>query len=195
MRALRLLSVAAVLAATSVAYVGTTLAQGMPPAGQTPHHPPAQGQAAPGPGGAMPMPGGGGTGMMGMMGSGGMPHMGGMMDHMAMMQMMGERTEGRLAFIKAELAITEAQLPAWNAYADVVRAEAKRRSAGKPMMGHGAVPAATWIDRLTLQEQDMEQRLDSLRRLKGVSAALYAALSATQKKTADEVLGGPMGRM
>ncbi len=182
------LSVAAVLAATSFAYVGTTLAQGAPPAGHNAH----QGQAAPGPGGVMPMPGGGG---MGMMGSGGMSHMGGMMDHMAMMQMMGERTEGRLAFIKAELAITEAQLPAWNAYADVVRAEAKRRSAGMPMMGHGAVPAATWIDRLTRQEQDMEQRLDSLRRLKGVSAALYAALSATQKKTADEVLGGPMGRM
>lgn len=195
MRALRLLSVAAVLAATSFAYVGATLAQGAPPAGQNPHHQPSQGQAAPAPGSAMPMPGGaGGMGMMGMMGGGGMSHMGGMMDHMAMMQMMGERTEGRLAFIKTELVITDNQLPAWNAYADAVRAEAKRRTAGMPM-GHGAVPAATWIDRLTRQEQDLEQRLESLRRLKGVSSALYATLSATQKKTADEVLGGPMGRM
>ena len=195
MLALRLLSVAAVLAATSFAHVGAALAQGAPPAGQNPHHPPAQGQAAPAPGSAMPMPGGaGGMGMMGMMGGGGMSHMGGMMDHMSMMQMMGERTEGRLAFIKAELAITDTQLPAWNAYADAVRAEAKRRTGGMPM-GHAAVPAATWIDRLTRQEQDLEQRLESLRRLKGVSSALYATLSATQKKTADEVLGGPMGRM
>ena len=180
MQTFRLRSVAAVLAmvAASVVHTGGVLAQGAPPMAQGSHHPSAQG----GPGG------------MGMMSGGGMSHMGGMMDHMAMMQMMGERTEGRLAFIKTELAITDTQLPAWNAYADAVRAEAKRRTAGMPM-GHVAVPATTWIDRLTRQEQDLEQRLESLRRLKGVSSALYATLSATQKKTADEVLGGPMGRM
>ncbi len=178
MHASRIRTLAAVLAAMGVTYAGGAFAQGAPPMGQGSHHPPAQGS-----------PGG-----MGMMGSGGMSHMGGMMDHMAMMQMMGERTEGRLAFIKAELAITDTQLPAWNAYADAVRAEAKRRTGGMPM-GHAAVPAATWIDRLTRQEQDLEQRLESVRRLKGVSATLYAALSATQKKTADDLLGGPMGRM
>lgn len=180
MHASRLRSVAVVLAmaAASVAPTGGLLAQGAPPMAPGSHHPSAQG-VPPG---------------MGMMGAGGMSHMGGMMDHMAMMQMMGERTEGRLAFIKAELAITDAQLPSWNAYADAVRGEAKRRTAGMPM-GHAAIPAATWIDRLTRQEQDLEQRLESLRRLKGVSSALYAALSATQKKTADDLLGGPMGRM
>ena len=188
MRTSKYLSVAALLAATGLGCIGTGVAQGAPPAGHNAH----QGQTAPAPGATMPMPGG--AGGMGMMGGGGMSHMGGMMDHMAVMQMMGERTEGRLAFIKAELAITDTQLPAWNAYADAVRAEAKRRNAGMPM-GHAAVPAATWIDRLIRQEQDLEQRLESLRRLKGVSSALYAALSATQKKAADDLLGGPMGRM
>ena len=187
MQASRFRSIAAVLAVVAtatVAHTGVVRAQGTPPMGQGSHHPPAQGSQGTA----------GGMGMMGMMGSGGMSHMGGMMDHMAMMQMMGERTEGRLAFIKAELAITESQLPAWNAYADAVRAEAKRRSSGMPM-GHAAVPAATWIDRLTRQEHDLEQRLEALRRLKGVSSVLYAVLSSAQKKTADEVLGGPMGRM
>lgn len=180
MQASRLRSVAAAFAMMAASFVPTSgvLAQGAPLMAPGSHHPSAQ-----------VAPGG-----MGMMGGGGMSHTGGMMDHMGMMQMMGERTEGRLAFIKAELAITDTQLSAWNAYADAVRAEAKRRTAAMPM-GHAAVPAATWIDRLTRQEQDLEQRLESLRRLKGVSSALYATLSATQKKTADEVLGGPMGRM
>lgn len=247
MRALRSLAVATFLAAANFGYAGATLAQTAPPAGQDPHHPPAQGQAAPNPapGGGMGMMGGGGMAdhmaammqmMSGMrermtmmqmmddmrdrmammqmmddmrdrmarrqmrgdgMGPGGMPSMPGgmrgMMDPTSMGEMVAERTEGRLAFIKAELAITEAQSPVWNAYADAVRAEAKRRPQRMPMAQ--AVPAMTWVDRLTRQEQDLEQRLESLRRLKGASSALYAALSATQKKTADEILGGPMGRM
>jgi hypothetical protein len=188
MRASNVLSMGLLLAAT---IVSAAWAQSAPSASQDPHHSPAQTQAAPAPGAALPMPRGAGS--MGMMGSGGMsPMMGGMGDHMAMMQMMGARTEGRLAFLKTEIAITEAQLPAWNAYADAVRAEAKRHSPGMPAM---QVPAATWIDRLAGQERDLERRLDSLRRLKDVSAALYDALSVSQKKTADELLGGPMGRM
>ena len=137
---------------------------------------------------------GGAMGMMGMMGSGGMPSMmDGMMDHMSLMQMMGERTEGRLAFVKAELAITEAQAAVWNAYADVVRAEAKRRRPGMSMAQ--AIPAATWVDRVVQHERDLEQRLDALRRLKGVSSALYAALSVPQKKIADELMNSPLGHM
>jgi predicted lipid-binding transport protein (Tim44 family) len=56
------------------------------------------------PGGTM----GGGAGgpMMGMMGRGGM-----------MSMMMGDRIEGRIAFLKAELKITDVQMPQWNAFA------------------------------------------------------------------------------
>ena len=64
--------------------------------------------------GGMPM-----MGMMGMMmgrdGMGGMPMMAAMAGHV----------EGRLAFLKTELKITEAQLPLWNAVADAIRANAK----------------------------------------------------------------------
>lgn len=41
---------------------------------------------------------------------------------MGMMCPGGAHTEGRLAFLKAELRITDAQETAWNAYADAVRA-------------------------------------------------------------------------
>ena len=45
-----------------------------------------------------------------------------------MMPMMdpSQHIEGRLAFLKTELKITEAQTPQWTAYADALRANAKR---------------------------------------------------------------------
>src|SRR6516165_4798962 len=81
------------------------------------HHPSAP-PAAAGPG----MPGG--------MASGDMPMMGMMRmmmgrDGMGMMGAMARHVEGRLAFLKTELKITDAQLPLWNALADAMRANAK----------------------------------------------------------------------
>ena len=78
------------------------------------HHPagPATGRQMPG-GGMAGMSGG--MPMMGMMGPGG-----GMM-----MRMMQGHVEGRLAFLKTELKITDAQLPLWNAVAEAIRANAK----------------------------------------------------------------------
>ena len=53
--------------------------------------------------------------MMGQDGMGGMPMMAAMAGHV----------EGRLAFLKTELKITDAQLPLWNAVAEAIRANAK----------------------------------------------------------------------
>ena len=210
-RSLKLLStvsLAAVLALATFSPAGRALAQSAPAASHDQHTsgapspatpPPAPGNAAPpapSQGAGMPTPGGSGMmGMMGMMQSGGMPMpmMASMMEHASIVQAMEGHTEGRLAFLKAELAITEAQLPVWNAYADAMRAETKR-PAHKAPMGQ-AIPAATWLDRLAHQEHELENGLDTLRRLKGVSSALYGALSAAQKKLADALLSGPLGRM
>src|SRR4051794_20741371 len=90
---------------------------GAPAAAATPA--PTTGQAMSG--GAMPGMDGGMPmmrmmGMMGMMGPGG---------GMPMMRMMQGHVEGRLGFLKTELKITDAQLPLWNAVADVIRANAK----------------------------------------------------------------------
>jgi hypothetical protein len=121
--------------------LGVAARQGAAPGGRK--------QAGQQPGGAMP--GGMGQGMMGqgmmgpgMMGQGGMMPMMGMMGHggagmgpgMGMGAMGGpsatgapamvERIEGRIAFVRAELKITEAQLPAWNAFAGALQANAAK---------------------------------------------------------------------
>ena len=96
------------------------------------HHPPA---AGPG------MPGGMAGGDMAMM------RMMRMMmgpDGMAMMGAMARHVEGRLAFLKAELKITDAQLPLWNAVADAIACERQNheryggRHDGRLADGHAA---------------------------------------------------------
>jgi hypothetical protein len=115
-----------------------------------------------------------GPGMMG----GGMMGMGGMM-------MAPERIEGRLAFLETELGISDAQMPAWNAFAEALRANA--RTATMQTMRPGAdVPAPQMLE---LHEQRLAQRLEAVRRTAAALGPLYAALSDEQKKTADQLLG------
>ncbi|MGE3529861.1 MAG: Spy/CpxP family protein refolding chaperone, partial [Methyloceanibacter sp.] len=66
--------------------------------------------------------------------------------------------EGRLAYIKADLEITEAQTPAWNAYADAIRA---RRANMEEM--HADMMKAK-------ESGDVVQRMDA--RIKGLETAL-----------------------
>jgi hypothetical protein len=150
------------------------------------HHP----DTAPSAGMPQGMPGGaGGTPMMGMM----RMMMG--QDGMGGMAMMAGHVEGRLAFLKTELKITEAQLPLWNAVADAIRANAKSMGDMSGGMMMGASQATTLPDKLTMQEKMMTAHLEALRKLKSAVDPLYAALSDEQKKTADELLMGPMGMM
>jgi hypothetical protein len=147
------------------------------------------------PGETPPAAGMEGPGMQG----GGMPAMGMMRmmmgpDGMGGMSMMGGHVEGRLAFLKTELKITDAQLPLWNGVADAIRANAKSMSEtmSGSMMGSSQT-TATLPEKLTLREKMMTAHLEALRRLKTAVDPLYAALSPEQKKTADELLMGPMG--
>ena len=130
-----------------------------------------------------PMMGPGGSGMMGMMGC----------------PMMGRDSatasfaEGRIAFLKAELAITDAQKDAWEAYA----AALKRNLESMQGMGqamHAMADAKTPVERLDARIGMMDTRLAALKELKPALQGLYGALSAEQKKKADEVLTG-MGCM
>jgi hypothetical protein len=174
------------IAVMTVFLASAALAQ---PAGGDPHHPagaPAP-QAAPG----MPM-GGAAQGMPGgmMPGSGGMPMMDMMMGQMG--AMMARHVEGRIAFLKTELKITDAQQKLWNAVADVMRANATGMGGmpnGMAMMGS----AAMLPDKLATREKMMAAHLEQLRKLKAAVEPLYAALSDEQKKTADELMSGPMG--
>jgi hypothetical protein len=134
---------------------------------------------------------------------GGMPTMN--MGMMRMMGMMGpgggmatiDRVEGRIAFLRAELKITEAQMSAWNAFADALRANAKRlgevRAAMMSRSGAGQQQPLTLADRLELQEQWHVARVEGIRAIKPVFASLYGTLSDDQKKTANELLAPHMG--
>jgi len=128
-------------------------------------------------------------GMMGMMG-GGCPMMGIMMGREGSAPSF---VEGRIAFIKAELAITDAQKGVWEAYAAALRKNLESMQQMRTTM-MGATRPANPVERLDLHISTMESRLQSLKEVKPALAALYAALSEDQKKGAESVLTG-MGCM
>ncbi len=139
-----------------------------------------------------------GPGMMGMMGSGMMGPGGGGMGPGGMGAMGGpcpagapgmvERMEGRIAFIKAELKITEAQLPAWNTFASALQANAVKLNevAAKMRQMGGAQP--TLSQRLENQEQVIAARLDGIRSVRTALAGLLGVLTDEQKKVAEEIV-------
>jgi len=199
-----MIATALMLAAT------TAVTSAQAPTADDPHHPPQSATPAPVP--AQPRPAQPDTGMMGdmpmmnMMGrmrdmmGGGMP----MMNMMAMMmEMMGpsmtaiDRIEGRIAFLRAELNITEAQASAWNAFADAMRINAKKlaqvRASMMPQPGAGQQQAPTMAQRLDQQERWLLARLEGTRALKSAVTNLYGTLSEDQKKTANELLAPQMG--
>jgi hypothetical protein len=110
-----------------------------------------------------------------------------------------ERIEGRLAFLKTELKITEAQAPQWNAYAEFKRNQAKamqaRHAAFKEQRaqqkkdGAERREARPLPERLAAREKMVEQHLVQMKQSKAVIEPLYNALSPEQRKTADQLLG------
>ena len=112
----------------------------------------------------------------------------------AMRGSLADHIDGRIAYLKAELKITEAQDPLWNAFADALRSSAAqarhlRAAARGRMMPSGDLPA-----RLASQEQSLRDRLDLLHQEGPPLLALYVALSDEQKRTADQLLAaGGMG--
>lgn len=96
-------------------------------------------------------------------------------------------SEGRLAFLRTELAITDAQNTQWDAYASALRINFQsmhdmRRTMKTP------VSDMTPVERLDAHLTAMRGRLKALEEVKPSLAALYTALSADQKKKADQLL-------
>ena len=166
------------------------------------HHPQQDAASAP----TQPAPPASQSGM-GMMGGAGMMNM------MQMMGMMGrsgaetgcagmsgmatiDRVEGRIAFLRTELKITDAQTSVWNAFADALRANAKSLGEVRASMmsQQGAAPQAL-VDRLTLQEEWLAARLEGARAIKSTLTNLVATFSDDQKTAADELLAPHMGMM
>lgn len=114
----------------------------------------------------------------------------------AMCSAMGSHIEGRLAYLKAELKITDSQETLWTAYAGALRENAQSMSSRcTAMMAQGQSAALRLPDRLDQHEQFMAAHLDALRAMNKALKPLYAALSEVQKKAADQLFRGPMGMM
>jgi len=147
---------------------------------------PGMGQGGPGMMGQRGMMGQGWMMGQGMMDQGGMP---GMMPMMGMMQMMrgGEHIEGRLAFLKAELKITDSQEKVWNDFADAARkAAAKTQDTHMGMRMRqmsGAAGDVTLPQLLDRHEENLEARLEATRAMKSALGPLYATLDEQQKQT------------
>jgi len=90
---------------------------------------------------------------------------------MGMMMGMADHTEGRIAFLRRELKITDAQMPQWNAFAEALRANARRMSGMHEtmmqggMMNHGNAPMSA-PDRLDRMERAMTAMLEGLKEMK-----------------------------
>jgi hypothetical protein len=111
---------------------------------------------------------------------------------MSMMSMMGmgdaarlERVQGHLAFLEAELKISDAQRPLWTAFAQATRLNAEKHNG---MAAMAPKPDAGPVDRLAHQEHALAARLDGVRAMKAALTPLYAALNVEQKKTFAELL-------
>lgn len=159
------------------------------------------------PAGQQSAPSKGQSGMGGMMGGGMMKNMGGRMPMTEMMQTTGmlrpgghgmgmatiDRVEARIAFLRTELKITDAQNAAWNAFADALRANA--RSLGEVRTAMAGASQQGLVERFGLQEKWLAARLEGTRAIKAALANLVGLLSDEQTKAADELLAPHMGMM
>lgn len=136
----------------------------------------------------MPMMGPGmmGPSMHGMMGQGMGPRM---MMGPGMMMDSGPMVEGRLAYLKAELGITDKEAEAWDGYARAVKSRATAMRDMHTAMAK-AMQTGSAVDRIRAHAEAMQSMADSMKALIPPTEALYGALSVEQKGKADLLLGG-----
>lgn len=132
-------------------------------------------------GSGMMMGGGWGAGMMG----GGC----GMMGYGAAGGDFDTYVEGRIAFLKAELKITKDQEAIWQDYADALTTNAQVMASMHKQMAEAFQKGdSSPMQFFDLHINAMKSRLAALEALKPATEALYKALSADQRKKADDVL-------
>ncbi|WP_298421212.1 Spy/CpxP family protein refolding chaperone [Rhodoblastus sp.] len=105
-----------------------------------------------------------------------------------------QHVDGQLAFIKAELRITQEQEPVWSVFAESFRADKQRKTEACFAAQEQArkMTSASLLDSMKLMETRLSEQLDSLRSMEAAIQPLYGMLSKDQRKKADEILrGGP----
>ena len=108
-------------------------------------------------------------------------------------QMRPSRIEGRIAFLRTELKITNAQASQFDAVANAMRENDREMRAAFEARRQQGQQQASLLDRLDRRQKGAEAMAAATGRLKAAWAPLYASLSDDQKKTADELLASHHG--
>jgi hypothetical protein len=119
--------------------------------------------------------------------------------HGGMMQKMicgfADKLDGRLAFLKAELKLTDAQTAVWSAFETAWKAAAQTALAKCDAMNahmdmdHGDTGV---LGKLSMMETHMVDHLEVVRAQKAALEPFLKALTDDQKKIANETLAGVM---
>lgn len=108
-----------------------------------------------------------------------------------------DRIDGRLAFLKTELKITNEQAPFWDELAGVIRSTAESHNALMQDMikqfQDGQFLKKPLPERLAYQQTHLEARLEQVKTVRAAVEKLYAKLSDEQKQAADEIVLPMMG--
>lgn len=100
----------------------------------------------------------------------------------------GPMMEGRLAYLKAELGITDQQTDAWNAYVSAVKARAAAMQSNHTRMTQ-AMQSGTAVGRMKAHTEVMQSMVESMKAITLAVETLYTVLTDDQKKKADLLLG------
>jgi hypothetical protein len=107
---------------------------------------------------------------------------------------MGAMAGGRLAYLKSDLKITNAQQAAWKEYADAVTDRVGvMQSVRQTMME--AMRTGDTNERMDARITGMESMVAAMKAVKPATEKLYAVLSDEQKKGPDQLIGMSCGAM
>jgi hypothetical protein len=107
---------------------------------------------------------------------------------------MGAMVDGRLAYLKGELNITDAQSDAWNSYASAVKGRVDvMQGVHQAMMD--AMQKGSAIGRMDARIKSMEALVEAMKAVKPATEKLYVVLTEEQKKVADQLFGMDCGAM
>lgn len=105
------------------------------------------------------------------------------------------RVEGRIAFLRAELSISDAQSAAWNAYADALRAGARRHNEMREHMMAAPATPANASGMMELHERMLSARLESTKAVRAALERLQAVLTEQQRGTLNELMPMQFGML
>lgn len=99
----------------------------------------------------------------------------------------GDRIDGRVAFMKAELKITPAQEAQWQVLEKAMRDSAASRKSMREQFKADKDKPKTSVERLKAREKFAVARLEQMKAFNAAYEPLYNAMSEQQRKAADEL--------